>query len=298
MSAGRSALLGLAAVEAAGSRALRRAVAAADGFVAGVLDAALAPDEKSEIGVRLYDDSAQYRGERGLFDWEQAWFARHLPRAGAGALAPRVLVGGCGAGRELGPLLEAGYTVHAFDPAPSLVALAAQRHPAARTRVATFESWARDPSVDSDGDVDGGSAGPVHLGDADEAASRGEPHYDAILFGWGSLSHVLDPGERLRVLQRAASACPHGPILVSYWARTFDTDSRARRVGAGVGRVVARARGVDGAASGDPWQPSTGFVHPFTEAELCELGAAIGRRFVREGGPGDYPHGVFVGREG
>lgn len=240
------------------SVAAHRAVQAADGVVAGLLDAALTAEEKTRLGVSLYDGAPHYRAEGALHSWERRWFERVLPPAPA-----RVLVGGCGAGREIGALTDRGYVVGGFEPAASLLRLAVSRHPSATLWQDTYESWADRSGEGSD--------------------------YDAIVLGWGSLSHVLSPSARVTVLRAAVARCPEGPILASYWVKTTDpAAARARRIGAWLG-----ARLGDGMESGDAYLPNTGFVHMFDEDELVGLASQIGRTATFEGGPSDYPHVTF-----
>ena len=54
-------IIGAARVQLGVTRAAARALLAADGFVAGALDAALSEQEKSALGVALYDASPRYR---------------------------------------------------------------------------------------------------------------------------------------------------------------------------------------------------------------------------------------------
>lgn len=258
------ALVAATAAHARVAVVAQRTLAAADGFVAGVADAALTFEEKAALGAALYDSSPYYKGERGLFDWEERWFDADLPQEPG-----RVLVAACGAGRELVAVRARGHLVDGFDPAPSMVALAARRTPAARVWQATFAEWL---------------AGP------DEA-------YDAILIGWGALSHVLDPSERLALFAACRRRCPAGPTLVSYWPRPASAQGaappRARALGARLGGRIARLRGVDCRATGDPFQPGIGFAHQYADAELAELACAAGFEVVCRGRPGDYPHATL-----
>ena len=41
--------------------------------------------------------------------------------------------------------------------------------------------------------------------------------YAAIVLGWGSLTHVLDPSARRRLLRACDRLCPTGPIVASAW---------------------------------------------------------------------------------
>ena len=243
-----------ARVSVAGHRALQ----ASDGLVAGILDGALTTEQKTELGVALYDSAPHYRAAGELFDWEDRWFAERLPPAPA-----RVLVGACGSGREVLALLAAGYEVHGFEPAGSLLALARGRAGEATLWQDSYETWLE---------------------------RKDEPDYDAVLLGWGSISHVLEATTRRALIRQAAQVCPTGPILLSYWARsTSPGAARARKIGARLG-----ARLGAGPALGDAYRPNIGFVHMFSRAELGDLGASAGRSICVEGEPSDYPHATLL----
>jgi SAM-dependent methyltransferase len=68
----------------------------------------------------------------GLEEWEEDLFARVLPRPG------RLLIVGCGAGREAVALARQGFRVVGIDPAPGLIE-AARRHAEAHGVQAIFE---------------------------------------------------------------------------------------------------------------------------------------------------------------
>jgi hypothetical protein len=90
-----------------------------DQLLGGFALAALDPDERAELTSALYNARGEYEAQ-DLFEWEEAWFEADLPKPPA-----KILIGGAGSGREVRHLLEKGYEIVAFDPAP--VALHAQR---------------------------------------------------------------------------------------------------------------------------------------------------------------------------
>ena len=253
-----------AVAHARASTAMHRALAAGDAFVAGVLDASLADDEKSRLGVRLYDAAPHYRDPGQLFEWERVWFDKRLPKAPAS-----VLVTACGAGREVIALTDMGYQVTAFEPAPSLLALAVQRVPAARFSRASYREWIE---------------------------RKETARYDAIVLGWGSLAHVLGASERAALLSAAHRACPTGPILASYWPAPQTRPGQARATGQRVGRAISAVRGVATSPTGDAWTANIGFAHGFSDAELRALADSVGRTLAIDGKPGDYPHAAFLHR--
>jgi hypothetical protein len=239
----------------------------------GFLWEALSVEEKASIALRLYD-RARPDGGAGLHPWEAAWLERELPPAPA-----RVLVGGAGSGRELSALLARGYRVAGFEPAARLAAAAQRSLPSA------VPLW---------------TVGYEHLAQRGLGAepARGAP-YDAILFGWGSFSHVLDPELRRRALRAAAQLCPEGPLLLSFHMQSEAWQPRHRsartsRFPRRLGRVLGRFRGLDiPPADADVFLPHAGFVHRFTHTEVEALAAAVGRA-VRWGEDlGVYPHCVL-----
>jgi hypothetical protein len=172
-------------------------------------------------------------------------------------------VGGAGAGREVRALADAGYEIWAWDPVPAAAEALSRRLGPENAACARHEDTARWP---------------------------GPPRVDAVLFGWGSLTHVLEAGERVRVLA-AADARTDGPILASVWTReAFPPPAgRAASLGAQVGGAIGRLRGLDaGGTDTLGYAPWCGFGHRFEAGELEALGRAVGRTTVFRAGP--YPH--------
>ncbi len=274
----RSPLLAPALAYLRASAALRRWLDQGERLAGAFLSSALSSDEKSELGIRLYDASPRHRGGE-LFPGEQAWLARRLPPAPA-----RLLVGGCGAGRELLALVAGGYAVDAFEPAPSLCR-DAQARVGERARVVCCRYEELSAAL-----LDG-EAGP--------AQSFAGERYDAVLLGWGSLTHVLDGDERTRTVRTLDRLCPRGPILASFLCdpggRPQRIVGRADRLGAASGRRVARLRGLDGdPAPGELFALHIGFAHRFVRDEIEALARAVGRAVVWEDDGTEYPHVSFV----
>ena len=199
--------------------------------------------------------------QRELFPWEQVWFSRDLPGAPA-----RLLLGGSGWGRELRALTGAGYELVAFDPLAS---------PADGTLRLDYQGWMRPRTIEQQA-----------------AASRiaaGAP-YDAVIFGWGSFTHIPAADVRLQVLQRAR-ALARGPVLLSFWLRAYTVppQGRAQRLGA---RLVGAAGDARRAArGGDRIVPQAGYVHTFTRQELQGLADEAGYRL--EWLPEPYAHATL-----
>lgn len=247
---------------------LRRLQQASRLAVGALLSEALTPQEREALVAPLY--AANWRASTAtaaLHRWESSWFDAALPPAPA-----TLLVGGAGAGREVAALVAAGYTVDAFEPAAALApALAASG--ARRCWVAGYRDL-----------LDGisGLDGP----------------YDAVIFGWGSLHHVLDVQIRGALWAAADALAPAGPLLASFWLAEGEAGMRSQ---AG-GRVVASARRLGlalgarrGAQGGQDeiFDPRFGFARPLTRAEVEDAATALDRS-VRWSAPGAlYPHATL-----
>jgi hypothetical protein len=257
---------------AASVRRLARVLNLSDAGLEGLLTHALSSAEREAVTVAINSQGKHSGAPRGLFDWERELFARELPVAPA-----RLLLGGAGDGAEALPLTAAGYEVHAFEPASACL-------PALRAAVGP-----------------GGSASELSYHDlltpAQAAGQLLAREYDAVIFGWGSISHVLDARTRAQLVQLCARLCPRGPILLSF-AFGSETEparqSRAFALGARLGARLASLRDLPQpeAAERERFWPQAGFVHLFSVSELQQLAAAAGRQLRLQEGP--YPHAVLT----
>jgi SAM-dependent methyltransferase len=232
-------------------------------------------DVRRGLTAAVYGSMGGYR-EEGLFDWEKSWFEEDLPTAPA-----RVLVGGAGTGRELRHLAAAGYEQVAFDPVQGFVERA-RRIADGSSCLAVLQGAYED------------LADPAGAGAARFAAEveRFSP-YDAVLLGWGSLTHVTTARHREGLLAALRRLCPAGPVLASFWMRAEGeaaAEGRAARLGRRLGRIIG---GRDDAPldGGDRFLSHCGFAHSFTEAEIRDLARHAGYTVRRLGaGPHTYPH--------
>jgi hypothetical protein len=249
-----------------------------DRLAAAFLSEALTTEERTALGIRLYDVSPLFRGS-ALWPWESSWFGRRLPPPPA-----RILVGACGAGREVVGLAAQGYIVDAFEPAPGMFGMAQARCDA-RSRAYCFRYEDLSAAV-----LDGvaNAASPV----------AGET-YDAVLLGCGSLSHVLEVQERQRLMRALGRLCPRGPLLASFLSVRAGEGQlplgRAERLGAACGRGLARLRSrALPRSSGVAFAMHAGFYVRFAKPEIEALADSIGRKVLWEDDETDQPHATFV----
>lgn len=121
----------------------------------------------------------------GLMPWERDFYPRFL-RAG-----DRVLVIGCGTGRDLLAFLEHGYRAEGVDVGPGCTA-AARRLLGKR-----------------------GFEAPIYTGAIETLALPGR--YDAFVFSWFCYSYIPQSARRVHVLRTLAEhLTPGGRILVTY----------------------------------------------------------------------------------
>ena len=151
----------------------------------------------------------------GLNTAEAHFYGQFLrPRA-------RVLLAGCGTGRDLIALQLLGHQVIGIEPAPE-VAERARQHLARR-----------------------GSAATVETGLIQTIELRGS--YDAVIFSNGCYSFLQGSAVRIATLRRvAAHLAPSGRIIVSYYPARPQS-----HIGRQLTRVAARVSGAD-------WSPERG----------------------------------------
>jgi SAM-dependent methyltransferase len=176
--------------------------------------------------TRLWDDVAgQESGEApGWLAWESAFYR---PRLEPGA---RVLLVGCGSGRDLVPLLEAGHAAEGVDIAPRALE-------AGRRRLERL-----------------GLRGELHLGSIDtlRLASR----FDLAIFSWLCYGYIPESRRRVGALANLRSHLePGGRVLISYVRR----DPEPARLPARLARLAARL-------AGSGWRPEHGDLLLLTRA--------------------------------
>lgn len=236
---------------------------AALAFWRGFFTAALDTVEMGDLTIALYGLAPSGAPKKGLQPWELDWYASSLPAAPC-----RVLVTAAGTGREVRELRRLGYSVDAFEPAPGH-ASRIEGAPDAIIAAASYEDLVR-----------------ATLGDSSSAAAPFVTRrYDAVILGWGSLTHVLERESQHAVLAACDALCPTGPILASFWpAAVAERRGRAFRGGRRAGRVVARLRRRAGARTVAPEPPddlgfsfNVGFTRRFSREDLEALAVDLKR---------------------
>jgi SAM-dependent methyltransferase len=215
--------------------------------------AALTPLSALKSAVALSWSGFYVDAERiasGLLPWERAFAATHV-RDG-----DRLLIVGCGSGRDILPFLERGCQVVGVDPAAPAIA-AAMRALAAR-----------------------GLAADLRLGFFEDVALTGP--FDVVWLSWFMYGYVPDRRRRVAFLRKAGSLlAPGGRIVMS----VEDTSGPRQHRVWHVGRVLGRLVGADWeVAAGDdlariPGTTSLRYRHLFgageVEAEAAEAGLRV-----------------------
>ena len=231
---------------------------------------------RDRVTARAYARQSGYlpggaRFEEGLFAWEErALSAPPFPAAG------RVLLAAAGGGRELAALLARGLSVTAFEPSDFLRAGAVE---VARGRDARVLAGAY-------GDLPDAVLGRGPL------ASLRDEHYDAVVLGWGSLTHLTRREEHEQTLSAVRALAPTAPVLLSFFLRKED----ARGKSVVLRRALRRAFGALGgrdAPDGVGYEQGGGFVYWFTALEIHELAMATGYR-VDALDLSSFPHATLV----
>jgi SAM-dependent methyltransferase len=235
-----AALVGLA-------RTLDRGVAATAFLAAGLLRLDTLGRHMAENWRHYGDTQTEADIVGGLYHWEQAFYRRLL------APGDRVLVVGCGGGRDLIALLEQGYRAEGLEP----VAACAEQ---ARKRLAAR-----------------GLVADVITADIVTAALSRQ--YDAIIFSWLCYGYIPLRARRVAVLRKVKeNLAPGGRVLISYLPAP-----RPLR------RLPWRLAWLTSVLSGSDWRPEHGDVfmartetgcihyeHHFTASEIEAEARAAG----------------------
>ncbi len=211
-------------------------------------------DERTAVTTSLYSREASYlpgRGhvERGFFPAEEyAFRSRPIPPGS------RILLGAAGTGRELVTLVERGYDVVAFDPCATFADAARSILPNATFVDASYA------------DVVSAAAGRGPLVFLDKG-----PPVDAIMFGWGSLSHVMPHAERVALFRAFRKLAPKAPIFASFLYLPEVTNFTRGRARNALQRVFSALGAPNTSERGDHFSPYIGFFSALGREEIDKL---------------------------
>ena len=188
----------------------------------------------------------------GLMPWERALYDRFLK------VEDRILVVGCGTGRDLIALLKLGYRVEGLDVGPRAIALA--------RRILEKE----------------GLSAELHTGPIEAVALPRS--FDVFTFSWFCYGYIPQADTRIGVLRKVkAHLNPGGRVLISY----VPAERLSRSLAIGLTRFAARLTRSDwrpelgdviGRAAGD--QHAIHYEHQFLEGELENEASAAGLTVV------------------
>jgi SAM-dependent methyltransferase len=188
----------------------------------------------------------------GLIPWESVLYGRFLKPA------DRILVVGCGTGRDLIALGRLGYRVEGLDLAPGAIAIARQM-------------------LEKEG-----LAAQLYTGPIEAAALPGR--FDAFVLSWFCYSYIPQAETRVNVLRKLrALLSPGGRILISYLSVERPPQSLPIRLT----RLVARLTGSDWrpglgdvVSTGGGLSPRLHYEHQFVDGEFENEARAAGLTVV------------------
>ena len=188
----------------------------------------------------------------GLMSWESAFYARFLKPG------DRVLLVGCGTGRDLIALLKLGYRIDGLDISAHAIALA--RRMLERERLSA----------------------ELHTGPVEVLPLPGS--FDAIIFSWFCYGYIPQTDSRIAVLRKVkARLKAGGRVLISYVV----AERPPRPLPIGLTRLAARLTRSDWCPElGDVIGPVAGdrravrYEHQFQEGELESESRAAGLTVV------------------
>jgi SAM-dependent methyltransferase len=213
---------------------------------------------RDELGRAIrseWDEFARnpWVSQPALNEWEREFFFRFL------GMSERVLLVGCGAGRDLIPLIEAGHAVTGLDLSADAIAIC-RRNLERR-----------------------GLSAPLYVGSIEDTFPEGD--FDAVVFTWFCYSYIPERRARVAVLGALPRLLRNGGrVLLTYAQRQPGTSRIPNRIAS----LFARLSGSDWHPEhGDyveAWrgfgEPSVHFEHRFLPDEIAAEAQAAGLRVL------------------
>jgi hypothetical protein len=209
----------------------------------------------------------------GLHDWEERIVGGPLfPRKG------RILLGAAGGGREMLPLAERGYDLVVFEPSKLFLGARAVAAPFANVQVvrASYADLVR--------------AVEARTGPLAEAVSN---NFDAVILGWGSLSHVTAAEDRTALFRAIRRIAPKAPVVFSFFRPPRARAGRLERLRRPV-QWLLRPLGSE-VGSRLRFSLTFGFVRPLELDDLTALAASTDYHLLQAESV-QWGNGVFLPR--
>jgi hypothetical protein len=121
------------------------------------------------------------------------------------------------------------------------------------------------------------------------------PPFDAVVLGWGSLSHVLPSSERAALLRAVHTLAPNAPVLTSFAVKVDSSappESKGR-VRDTLRRVFSALRAPGVSEAGDHFFLNGGFFTYLDNDEIVRLAWAAGYE-VAHYEDSSYAHAILV----
>lgn len=210
--------------------------------------------------INSYGPKTPYHG---LFSWEDIATKNFFPPPPA-----KILIGGAGSGRELILLGKKGYYLSGFE--PILISATHAKSCVPKEKLLVFQKGKYEDLV----------KGTL------QEIEKYKP-YDAVILGWGSISHILDPNMHKFILQKVRNVCPNGPILLS-WRRASYASPKVRFL-----RKIFSFCKLRTSSERDYFRFDLGFCHSFSKDEIENLAKSTNNSIAFYEDEKTYPHAVL-----
>lgn len=210
-------------------------------------------------------DSIAFREE--LFEWEKEAVRKFFPRQPA-----KILIGGAGGGREAFALAGMGYDVTAVEPCSALLETMRKRAEESGGRVKVVKG-----SYENIGEWDA------------------EHPFDAVILGWGSISHAVNDMTIRTVFETTRKKSPGAPVLFSFLARSPDNEGKFSKLRFPT-EIIKKAAPIK-RPEGSSFQISAGYLRRFSADDIKRLADLSGYETAfLSSDVTTYPHAVFTAK--